>query len=692
MGILQTITSVKTYYPQEIRIKDDYYCNDEEYLQDEYYCFGHSVVHNTSGTNPYLHCAYNDIRRGNVDNNINGGRIALYILNNSSNFGIACVNTDSSHHNEINLKGGSKSSSSPEIPDNLTYSWLDRYNRYPHSYWDYSSGSREYGWFEFTTNIPIFEEQTDAVTYVTEGTGLSNAINYKPAEESPDGDLFEITNCWAYGIWINDTQPQVTQIYYRNFRAKMTGGSFALYPISGIDDNKLKMGIKNNATFYEMEYSTDGLTWTPTDTFPFDFFYRKRINELSPNINTYIGYALTFSNSKIPVFSNETKATGYINGTVDITEADNWSDISSEYPVLNGTGADDPSSDFGEVKTRGFFSQQYIMDSTCLQALANDLFDTSIGGIWEAIKKGLDMYGDNPIEAVMGLSFWPVDLTQIFTGSPASYVWFGGYGWVPQSGTAQKLVYPNGYKSIGTVTIKRTFNSWRDMEPYSKLYVMLPYCGIYQLDLARYYDKEVEVRYYFDTRTNGCIACLIADGFLIDYFNGQMGVTMPITLTDYTAYMNAQINTLLGGGGQAAQSFGDAAGIVGGASAAGGAALAGAAVGGALEVGISGAAVGAKMVYGLSQNNINNFNKTKGGSSSMINEYLPQSVCFIFEIQEDCAPENYGEMFGYPSMKAGKIFNFSGFLKCQAVKLSCGIATERERERLKQMLLSGIYI
>ena len=76
----------------------------------------------------------------------------------------------------------------------------------------------------------------------------------------------------------------------------------------------------------------------------------------------------------------------------------------------------------------------------------------------------------------------------------------------------------------------------------------------------------------------------------------------------------------------------------------------------------------------------------------MINEYLPQSVCFIFEIQEDCAPENYGEMFGYPSMKAGKLMNFSGFLKCQSVKLECSIATDRERVRLKQMLLSGIYI
>lgn len=545
------------------------------------------------------------------------------------------------------------------------------------------------------TNIPIFLNDDIAYyniyvdptkTQEQRDEALTHAFNFI-GDYSPDGSNFEIDNMWTHGIWLNDTQPQVTTVYHRDFRAKLVEGSFALYPIPYTNNGKLMYGIVNNATFYDMQYSNDGLTWTNTDTFPYDYFLRPRERELGE-----FDYALTFSNDYIPIFEDEETAQGYIDGDIDITQAINWPDISNQYPILNGTGEDDEESDFGEVKTRGFFSQQYIMDDTCLQALANDLFDTSVGGIWEAIKKGLDMYGDNPIEAVMGLSFWPVDLTQIFSGVSATYVWFGGYGWEPSAGSATRLVYPNGYKSIGSVTIRRTFNSWRDMEPYTKLYVMLPYCGTYQLDLARYYGKNVEVRYYFDTRTNGCIACLIADGFLVDYFNGQMGVTMPITLTDYTAYMNSQINTLLGNGGQAAQSFGGAVGSINGAAARGGAALAGAAIGAGAGVGIAGAAIGLKTVYGLSQNNINNFNKTKGGSSSMINEYLPQSVCFIFEIQEDCAPENYGAMFGYPSMKAGKIYNFSGFLKCQAVKLSCGIATEHERERLKQMLLSGIYI
>lgn len=545
----------------------------------------------------------------------------------------------------------------------------------------------------FATNIPVFETLEDAQAYLnveSEPGALAllknTALNYVSGEVQPVDADFEIINAWTHGTWLNDTQPQVSIVYYKNVRGKLIDGGLALYDISGITDGKLKIGVVHNATFSDLQYSNDGINWTDTNSFPYDYFLRRRVDELGE-----FDYGLTFGTNKIPKFDNQELAQGYLDGEVDITQANNWDEISGEYPITNATGEDDYESDFGEVKVKGFFSQQYILDSTCLADLADDLFDTSVGGVWEAIKKGLDMYGDNPIEAVMGLSFWPVDLTGIFQSASASHIWFGGYGWEPQNGTHQRIVYPNGYKSIGMVRFRRTFNSWRDMEPYTKLYVMLPYCGTYQLDLARYYDKNVEVRYYFDTRTNGCIACLIADGFLVDYFNGQMGVTMPITLTDYSAYMNAQISTLLGGGGQAVQSFGNAAGQVVGAGG-NSAALAGAAVGGAIGVGISGAAIGAKMVYGLTQNNINNFNKTKGGSSSMINEYLPQSVCFIFEIQEDCAPANYGDMFGYPSMKSGKLMNFSGFLKCQSVKLNCPVATERERERLKQMLLSGIYI
>lgn len=516
----------------------------------------------------------------------------------------------------------------------------------------------------------------------------------------------------------NKTENESEGERYRGLRIKIKG-RVSLYKIPGISDGSLKYGINISTTPIICYSSNDyGKTWTnvpgqPT-VLPFDFMYRPYEEE--DGTGTFWAAVGDGDNKNLLIFDNEEDSDEYNNNPEDDgRKASNYNEINSG-DFNNPTGEDDEGTEFGEVKTRGFFSQQYIMNEAALIALANDLFDTTAGGVWEYIKKGLDMYGDNPIEAVMGLSFWPLDLTSVFSGiGSAAYIWFGGYGWDTSGhGSVSKITYPNGSKTLGSLAIRRTFGNWRDYAPYTRLYVSLPYCGVYELDLTRYYDKTVEVRYFFDTRTNGCIAALIADGHLMDYFNGQMGVTMPITLTDYAGYANSQIATLLGAGALAAvAATGVGAAVAGAGSAAlglagtavgtsglaGAAAAAGAAgaAGGAVGIGLGGAAVagtalGAKTAYGLSQNNINKHNVTKGGSSSMINEYLPQYVEFIFEIQEDCAPDNYGQQYGYPSMKSGSVGSFQGFLKCQSVKLDCGVATENEKNQIKTMLLNGIYI
>lgn len=535
----------------------------------------------------------------------------------------------------------------------------------------------------YTTNVPVFETVADADDYLNGTLSIESALNYYSSV--PDGKDFNISNPWTHGTWTEYgvQSPGVTA--FRNVRGKIVSGNFALYPIEySRGDTDLKYAIKTNAEFYGLEYSTDGTAWTPAEEFPFNFFYRPRVDE----IGTF-NYGLTCSTEWIPAFEDEATAEGYIDGAVPITEATNWPTISPFYPDIdNPTGDPSAATVFGEVFSRGFFSQQYILNEAALEDIATNLFDTNSGGVWEHIKKGLDMFGDSPIEAVMGLSFWPINLTSVFTSSsPQSYIYFGGYKLDLSQGSCNKIIYPNGYKTIATVPISRRLNNWMDFEPYTKLYVMLPYCGTYQLDLARYYGKTLEIRYYFDTRVNSCICCLIADNQLIDYFNGQVGCTMPITLTDYSGFANAQINTLLGGGGQAVSTFGNAAAQTG--AAASSVAAAGSVLGG---VALSGAVTGAKTVYGLSQNNINNFNKTKGGSTSMINQFLPQRACLIWEYQVSCEPSNYYEMFGAPSMYSGRVSNFSGFLKCQSVKVNCPKATESEKEKIKSMLLSGIYI
>lgn len=562
-------------------------------------------------------------------------------------------------------------------------------NSFPFSYWNPSMVQNMAA--VLSCNIPIFDNISYVSQYLTAADAdvrasliRQHAINYIPGPVEPEGTDFSISNPWQHGTWTAYGPSPDSPISYRNVRGKIIGdGKLALYRI-GLINGSLKMGIKQQAVFSALEYSTDGVTWHDTDSFPFDFFYAVRVNELGT-----FNYGLSLGTDRIPIWKNEEDADDYIDGDKPIEDAENWDQISPGHPDPHIPGDPDAITDFGEVGARSIFSQQYIVPLAVLYEIANTFYDTTTAGLWDDIKKGLEMYGDSPIEAIENLSYYPLDLTQVFPGASQPHIYFGGYKLDLQAGSVYKIANPNGSKDLGSLMFTRINNNWLDFEPYTKLFVNIPYCGEYQLDLSEYYGKQLSVKYFIDTRTGSCCCCLLANGHLIDKFNGQMGVQMPIKLTDFSAYANSQIQTLLGMGGQAAQSMGSVGQTAASAASAGTAgAIAGA---GALAVGMGGV-LGAKTVYGLAQNNINRYTKTKGGSTSMLNMYMPQTICFTFERNIPDIPSNFYQMNGYPSNKSGTIGSFSGYLKCDTLKLKMPGATDTEMEKARGLLLAGVFI
>ena len=670
-----------TNYDVTSYLNDLYTCGDDESYKTEILFYGSGSVWARQGQ---VNVAYS-IQSTSPYNS----RIAMYIIKTQGNF--------------ITTSAGVQT-----IVFSRLDSWI--YEGQPYSQTINNLGNlagisyMTYGGsIDFSTNIPVFISYQDAHDYLYAPSQASaivairKAINYKPAETSPDGSNFTITNMWAHGTWLNDTQPQVSgQPYYRNFRAKMTDGTFSLYKIDGIDDGKLKMGIKNNASFYDMQYSTNGIDWIDTDTFPFEYFLRKRVNELGE-----FDYALTFANSKIPVFKDEATAQAYADGNIDITQADNWTEISSAYPIMNLTADSDDDTTMGEVFTKSFFSQQYICSASAIQQISNALFDTT-SNIFEDIKKGLECYGERLVDSVQSCMFFPINLNTVYTDvQNQSYIYFGGYQFALSDGvTVNKIIHPNGYYDFGSFDLVYSFGSkenqnFRDFSPYTRIFCYLAYIGWVELDSSRYMGHTVNIRYYFDTRTGMCLACLFVQTsqgqVLYDYYQGQCGVSMPITLTDYTSYANAQIQTLLGGVNDTKGNMGTVfnAGVnmaekglmtTGSAMALG-------------SVGMLGAGIGAtKTLYGLTQNNINNFNKTKGSSSSMLNMCLPQECMFMFEVQQGTATPYELELVGYPSNASDLLVNFSGYLEIDSVKLDCSGATDNEKTEIIRQLQSGVYI
>lgn len=512
-------------------------------------------------------------------------------------------------------------------------------------------------WLPITTaTVPTFER----------------VLNWE--ESIPAGKEFLFKCMWTIGTWDDQYPPTITSVNYQGYRGIIEYGSVKLISVPGIyqtpTGKALVYKVDSDAVFYNLEKTTDGVNWETASELP-EFFYREHINELGT-----FAYAIS-------------------------SEYNNPDDL-PDNPDPNPTGDPDDGDDWGDVYSRSFFTQQYLLTENAVQEISNGLYDITPGGIWEDIKKGVEMFGDNPMNSVVNLSYYPLDLSTVFTNtSSGPDVWFGGYDFVLQNNTALKLVYPDGHFKAGGVRIRPTFKTrdWRLawLDIYNvRLFIDLPYVGRYELDPSRYYNKFIKVIYYIDTRTGSCVACLVEggtsgdkNGVCLDSFNGQIGTQIPITLTDFSAYANNQINTLLGNGGQALSAAGgqitQASQAVGLGSAAG---VAGAGVGMALIGGIQ----GAKTVYGLEMNNINRFNQTRGGSTSMLNQYLNQLPKFIFQYYEPDIPSNYYEMKGGPSNYSGTVGGFTGYLECDQCKLNMPGATEAEKEKARSLLMNGVYI
>ena len=671
--------------------------SDEEYKANPKIYF-HQKLHRTNGL--YIEEVCDEITLPGALSGYDY-RVAISVEKIISTGGRVNVWADPGLVNEAATYGGKYGADYVEnVQMNTTYTNGGNIPHFP-IYFSTSDVDRLY-LFYLSTNIPIFETNAEAAQYIAYGDNIASAVNN--SVPSVQGRYFEIINIWTEGTWDANGLTPLTGAteHYRCLRGRYDDErGIVMWPEPGINDGGLIYSIVNTGSAHDMQYSEDGITWHDTQAFPYTFFYRPRVDE----VGTF-KFALTFYTNRIPIFADEDTAGDYTNGDAEITDAINYPEISNNYPgsdadIENKTGDPDDGTDWGSVYTESFFHNIYLLGSGGVREISNALYDTSPNGVWEDIKKGLDMFGDNPIEAVMGFMYFPLDLDRVFTNtSNTTHIHFGGYDFVMQNHTANEVIYPQGYFICGSVKIEPTFNNWRDVKAM-RIFVDLPYCGRYELDPQKYIGKTVKVVYYIDLYTGACIACLVEggsdsdnQGICLDQYNGIIAQKLPITLTDFAGHANAMINTFLGGGGQAitaGQSIGEtgAHAAIGAASGGGTAlALGGAALGAA---GIGGV-IAAKTVYGLQMNNINKFNQTRGGSTGMLNQYVNQKPTFIFVYPEADIPGNFNAMYGTPSNAGGSISQFYGYFEADTVRLNMPGATESEKAKARDLLINGIYI
>lgn len=370
----------------------------------------------------------------------------------------------------------------------------------------------------------------------------------------------------------------------------------------------------------------------------------------------------------------------------DMSKAINYYDLEKGNTFVPSTlGTEETATTFGSGTVTSPFVSTYVLSRAGVLNIAN-VFYTDDNTILTNIKKGLELFGASPYESLVGLTWYPFDVTTICTAVSQNYIYFGSYKY--EGVTASKVQnLTSGYINAGTVYVSPLFNSYRDFSPYTELSVWLPYHGYEKLDIEKYIGKSVNIRYYVDILTNTYIIALVANNQIVDTFSGNIGVTLPLSGQNMSEYANNMIRSVMGAAG----------GVVGGAvsgamvgSAVPGVGNAVGAIAGGLIGGAAGIATGS---YNIAQKpKPKDLTVVRGAFSAGAASYMPQYVIFKYDVHDLIVPDNLTQLYGRPSSSGGKIGSFSGYLKVDTVKLNTDRMTDAEINETIALLKEGIFI
>jgi len=257
-----------------------------------------------------------------------------------------------------------------------------------------------------------------------------------------------------------------------------------------------------------------------------------------------------------------------------------------------------------------------------------------------------------------------------------------------------RLISKNDKKiNCGSFYFADNFKDFRSYDPFQRFFVMIPFCGFFELTVSKYVGKTVRVEMAIDITTGGVLAMLYADNILMDQFSGQCGASRPVTARDSATYFSNIVNAITGSAG----TFGSAGKGAVQASAKIAGAGSGAALAGGVAMGVGVAAVGAVggtlKAYQIKEAIDSPPIMSSGALAGCMSYFSNTKVHFIVAQKKTVRPLNELETIGYPSNQGGTVGSFSGFLSCAAFKMADSFTgTKRELQMIYEIMKGGIYI
>lgn len=337
------------------------------------------------------------------------------------------------------------------------------------------------------------------------------------------------------------------------------------------------------------------------------------------------------------------------------------------YPTEPGVDSDSETDmEIGSLYSASGMVHYYKVTSENLQMLSKLMSNVDVVGT------------KNLLPNLISLKAFPISFDRLGRGTIKT-IEIGGIKMTDNiAGTATGITVDSTYSFLECcdTTVQGKYGNisdphFLDFSPYTQVELILPLAGSVILpDNAMY--KSLSVVYVYDI-VNGSAICVVKS-------NGTVISTIPCTLSQdipfSTINVGAKTSAMISNITNVAQNIATLGVSVGTGNLVGG-----------ISSGISTVGSISQTVMSNNQNYIEKFGK----NGDMCDFGLVKKAYIKYTRPVDIIPENFGRTNGYLCNVTKKLSDCSGFTICENPEINCS-GTENEKQRIKQLLETGIYI
>ena len=315
---------------------------------------------------------------------------------------------------------------------------------------------------------------------------------------------------------------------------------------------------------------------------------------------------------------------------------------------VSGSDVSDPDLPILSAVSTGLISI-YTPTLAQLQSLGNFLWSDAFSV--DSFKK---IFSD-PWDAILGLSILGVGVS----GGTDTEVHIGNI----DTDIYMPKLSSQYYKfNCGSITLKETWGSYLDYNPYTKVSIYLPFIGTHALNVDDIMGRTISLKYNIDILSGACVANIQCGGTVLYSFTGSCSATIPLSGSSYTNMINGILGVATSIGSMVA---------TGGASA-------------PLAVPAM-----ASSVVNSAKTDVSHSGNVSGMSGIM----GVKSAFLIMEVPRICIPKSQDKYVGYPTYTTKKVGSLSGYCVFEDIKVRGNShATIGEVEEIENIMKEGVYL